>query len=98
MLSNNEQQESQEARIYQERIRQAKLGFNLSIIFVGASAVFTLIGVVFLLAGHISQGAHATLAGLTSTAVGGHCVQLSREANDRLDRLAHELNDEDKIE
>jgi hypothetical protein len=98
MLSSNRQQVSQEDRICQERIRQAKLAFNLSVTFVGASAGITLIGVVFLLAGWVSQGAYAAVGGLTSTAVGGRCVQLSREANDRLDRIAQELNDETKIE
>jgi hypothetical protein len=29
--------------------------------------------------------------GLSSTAVGGCCIQLSRDANDRLDKLAREL-------
>ena len=98
MLSNNNHQLSQEDRICQERIRQAKLAFNVSVVFVGASAAITLIGIVFLLAGRVSQGAYAAIGGVTSTAVGGRCVQLSREANDRLDRLADELSDEDKIE
>jgi hypothetical protein len=48
----------------------------------------------------MSKSAYAAaIGGLTSTAIGGRrCVQLSRESNDRLDRFAHELNDEDKIE
>jgi hypothetical protein len=99
MLLNHRKRVSQEDRICQERIRQASLSFNLCVAFVGTSAVITLVGFVFLLSGHMSKSAYAAaIGGLTSTAIGGRCVQLSRESNDRLDRFAHELNDEDKIE
>ncbi len=73
--------------VLHERIRQARLGFNLSVGFVSLSATATLAGVVLLLSGHLSKGGYATLGGLTSTAVGHRCMQLSREANDRLDQL-----------
>ncbi|WP_190803191.1 TRADD-N-associated membrane domain-containing protein [Leptolyngbya sp. FACHB-261] len=86
-LSNNHQQGPQEDRICQERIRQAKLAFNLFIAFAGASSVLALLCVAFLLTGRISQGAYAAVGGLASTAAGGRCAQLYREANDRLDRL-----------
>jgi hypothetical protein len=101
MLFDPRKQVSTEDRICQERIRQASLSFNLCVAFVGTSAVITLVGFVFLLSGHLSKSAYAAaIGGLTSTAIGGgRCVQLSRESNDRLDRFAHELNDEDnKIE
>jgi nitrate reductase gamma subunit len=98
MLPNSQQKMSPEDQICQERIRQAKLAFNLSVAFVGTSAVIAIIGIVFLLAGRISQGAYAAIGGLASTAVGSRCVQLSREANDRLDRLTRESDDEDKIQ
>ena len=70
-----------------ERIRQARLAFNVSASFATLSAATTLAGVVLLLSGNLSQGSYATLGGLTSTAVGHRCMQLSREANDRLDRI-----------
>lgn len=79
-----------ELQYAQERIRQARWGFNLSVGFVGVSAIATLTGIILLLTGHLSQGGYATLGGLTSTAVGHRCMQLSREANDRLDRISHE--------
>ncbi len=81
------------AVILQERIRQARWGFNLSLTFTSLSAVITVTGIILLLSGRISQGGYATLGGLTSTAVGHRCVQLSREANDRLDRLTQEEKD-----
>jgi hypothetical protein len=86
------QSNSTEDSILQERIRQARWGFNLSVAFVSLSATATLAGIILLLSGHISQGSYATLGGLTSTAVGSRCMQLSREANDRLDRITHTPN------
>lgn len=82
-----------ETVILQERIRQACWGFNLSLTFTSISAVITVTGVILLLSGKIPQGSYAALGGLTSTAVGHRCVQLSREANDRLDRLTQEQDD-----
>jgi hypothetical protein len=75
-----------EGSILRERLRQARWAFNLSVGFVSLSATATLAGVILLLSGNLSQGGYATLGGLTSMAVGRHCLQLCREANDRLDR------------
>ncbi|TVP58447.1 MAG: hypothetical protein EA343_21465 [Nodularia sp. (in: Bacteria)] len=97
MLSNDHQQFSKKHILCQERIRQARLAFNLSVGFVGASAAFTLGGIIFMFAGgYISPGVYAALGGLT--AVGRHCMQLNREANDRLDRMVKELDNFTKIE
>ncbi|WP_204151985.1 hypothetical protein [Leptolyngbya sp. CCY15150] len=79
--------------ILRERIRQAHWGFNLSLVFTSLSAVITVTGVVLLATGQLPQGSYATLGGLTSTAVGHRCVQLSRDANDRLDRLSREQDE-----
>lgn len=72
--------------VLRERIRQARWGFNLSAGFASLSATAALAGVVLLFSGHLPQGAVATFGGLTSTA---HCMKLSKEANDRLDRLIY---------
>ena len=82
----------------QERIRQARLSFNLSAGFVGLSATATLAGIILLLSGNLSQGSYATLGGLTSTAVGHRCMQLSREANDRLDRITYNFAERTTLE
>ncbi len=79
-----------ESLVLHERIRQARWGFNLSVGFAGISATATLAGVILLLSGHLSQVGYATIGGLTSAAVGSRCMQLSREANDRLDRITHD--------
>ena len=91
--SQKPQSDLPENPVLQERIRQARWGFNLSVGFVSISAIATLTGVLLLLSGHLSQGSYATLGGLTSTAVGQRCLQLSREANDRLDRISQDLNE-----
>ncbi len=78
--------------ILHERIRQARWGFNLSVGFVSLSATATLAGVILLLSGNLTQGGYATLGGLTSTAVGHRCMQLSREANDRLDCITYDFS------
>jgi hypothetical protein len=85
-------QSFQDKIILQERIRQAQWGFNLSITFVGASAAITLCGIILLLTGRITQGTYAAIGGVTSTAIGSRCIQMARDANDRLDRIAQETD------
>ena len=70
---------------FEERIRQARLSFNLSICFASISATVTVLGVVLLLAGRLTEGGYAALGSITSTTVSYRCVQLARDANDRLD-------------
>lgn len=73
-----------ENRICEERIRQARWTFNLSIASVTTSTAVMLVGVGFLLAGRVSIGAYtAAVGGLASS----HCLQISKEANDRLDKM-----------
>jgi len=79
--------------ILQERVRQAHAGFNCSLGFVTLSATVTLAGVILLLAGCLSQGSYTALGGLTSTAVAHRCMQLSRDANDRLDRIIQNISE-----
>lgn len=74
--------------VLHERIRQARLGFNISVGFVSLSATTTLAGAILLLSGHLSHGGYTALGGLCSTAVGHRCMKLSRDANDRLDLIA----------
>lgn len=85
-MANSPGSNQSEYIFFEERIRQARLSFNLSVCFACVSATATIVGIVLLLTGHLSKGSYAALGGITSTAVGHRCVQLSREANDRLDR------------
>ncbi len=93
MLSNNHKQSSHDDRICQERLRQARWLFNLYFAFTAISGILSLIEVVLLLKGCISQDTYGTLGGLTLTAVSHRVMKHSREANDRLDRLQPNKND-----
>ncbi|MBW4490350.1 MAG: hypothetical protein KME12_21435 [Trichocoleus desertorum ATA4-8-CV12] len=73
--------------ITQERLRQAHHSFNLVLIVTAASAVMSLGGVIVLFLGHGAEGAITAIAGLASTV---HCIELARDANDRLDRVRAE--------
>jgi hypothetical protein len=86
---------SSESIVLQERIRQARWGFNLSVAFVGTSAIVTIAGLILLLSNQISPSAYGAFAGgAASTVVGSKLIKLSSEANDRLDRLMIEQEDE----
>ncbi|PSN14028.1 hypothetical protein C7293_13350 [filamentous cyanobacterium CCT1] len=82
--------------IRNERLRQARLAFNLSAFFVGTSAMLFMVGFLMLLAGKTSQGLLALLGSPASLSMRGYCMQLSSEANDRLDRMIYEASDEKK--
>jgi hypothetical protein len=81
---------NQLAKIIQERIRQASLSFNLSLLATAASAVVSLTGAGLLLSGDLSEGALTAASGAGSTV---YCIKLAKDANDRLDRIFEELND-----
>jgi hypothetical protein len=86
---------SSESIVLQERIRQARWGFNLSVAFAGTSAIVTIAGLVLLLSKQISSSAYGAFAGgAASTAVGSRLIKLSSEANDRLDQMMKEQDDE----
>ena len=74
-------------RIYQQRIRQASWAFNLAFVFIGAGSALTLVSFTLLLTGHTSEGKCMTVGGLGSTAIGGCCIWLYRDTNNRLDRM-----------
>lgn len=72
--------------VRQERLRQARWGFNVAFGFAAASGITTLVGICLLSTGQISRGLYTSLAGVASTAAGGYCMKLARESNDRLDK------------
>jgi hypothetical protein len=87
---NKSDPKNQLAEIIQERIRQASLSFNLSVIATAAFATISLIGTGLLLTGHLPAGALTAASGAGSTI---YCIKLAKDANDRLDRIFEELND-----
>lgn len=78
-----------------ERLRQARLSFNLSLKLTIVSAFVSLAGVGLLFVGKVSEGTVTTAGGLTSNIVSVRLLKLTKEANDRLDQMAKDLKDED---
>jgi hypothetical protein len=79
-----------ESIITQERLRQARLSFNLALIATATAAAVTLIGAGLLLAGKATEGAVTTTGGLASSVC---CAQLAKDTNDRLDKILAERRD-----
>lgn len=80
-----------EQRIAHERIRQARNTSNLALIATALSTLFGLVGAATLLTGKIPKGSITTAVGLASSL---HCGHLAKDANDRLDKLLTELDNE----
>ena len=76
--------------IVQERLRQARNTSNLALVATAIATGISLMGAILLLTGKLSEGTITTAGGLAS---GIHCVRLSKDANDRLDKLLAELSD-----
>ena len=81
-----------ELSIAQERIRQAHHSFNLAFGMTAASALISLVGVILLFSGQAQAGTVAATGGLASSV---RCLQLAKDANDRLDKVVIEMWDED---
>ncbi len=79
-----------EMMITKERLRQAHLSFNLAFATTTACVLISFAGVGLVLLGKASEGTITATGGLASTA---YCLKLSKDANDRLDKVAEELND-----
>jgi hypothetical protein len=76
--------------IYRERLRQARLSFDLSLVITAVSAFVSVVGAVQLLIGHISGGSFTAAAGVSASVF---CFRFAKDANDRLDKIASELPD-----
>ena len=73
--------------IAQERLRQARLSFNLALSATAMCFSLSLIGGGLLLSGKASSGTITSTVGLVSS-VG--CLKLAKDANDRLDKILAE--------
>ncbi|MEO1146606.1 MAG: hypothetical protein AAFY26_13560 [Cyanobacteria bacterium J06638_22] len=76
--------------IIQERLRQARLSFNLSLATTAISACISIVGAGLLLSGKLPEGSVTAAGGAVSSAC---CIRFAKDANDRLDQLLAELND-----
>jgi hypothetical protein len=79
-----------EREFMKERIRQARLSFNLTLVLTAVSAAISVMGVGLLFAGKVPEGSVTTAGGLSSNLVSVRLLRLTKETNDRLDKMAHE--------
>jgi hypothetical protein len=76
--------------VLEERLRQARLSFNLSLASAAVCAVVGSISMVMNLVGKLPESAYLTMGAMPLSAA---CLQSAKEANDRLDRLIEELHE-----
>ena len=86
------------SHICQERLRQAHLSFNLAFGLTAASSTIVLTGVLLFLSGHVPAAAVATAIAFMSGDVCKRWENLTKEANDRLDKTAKTLEDKSRGE
>ncbi len=79
--------------IAQERLRQARYSFNLALVATTASFLVSLTGAGLLLSNKIPEGSVIAAGGLVSSV---RSIQLAKDANDRLDKILPELDDDNK--
>ncbi len=73
--------------IVQERLRQARLSFNLALAATATSFCIGLAGAGLLLSGKVPSGTITSAGGLVLSV---KCVKFAKQANDRLDSLVEE--------
>jgi hypothetical protein len=86
-----QENDSIEYKIAHERIRQAKNTSNLALGAAALTFFISVCGAGALLSGKVPEGSVTTASGLLSSF---HCIRLAKDANDRMDKLLAELNDD----
>ena len=81
-----------EFSIAQERLRQARRSSNLALIATALSACISFVGGGFMLSGKVSEGTVTAAGGMAASV---RCIQLAKDANDRLDKILPQLKDKD---
>lgn len=81
--------------IYQERLRQARMSFNLTFGLIIVSAIISFTGVVMLFSGDVSSAAATTAGGLSSGAASAYWLKLVQYTNERLNDTARVLEAEE---
>ncbi|MDY7023858.1 MAG: hypothetical protein SWJ54_21355 [Cyanobacteriota bacterium] len=80
--------------ILKERLRQAKLSFNFALSLTVVSSLTTAVYLGLFLSGQIPEQKSTAAGGLGSGIVSASLFTLTKNANDRLDRLAVEFDDD----
>ena len=84
-----------EKEILKERLRQARLSFNLSLSLTVVTSLTTAVYLGLLLSGQIPEPKSTAAGGLGSGIISASLLTLTKNANDRLDQLAVEFDDND---
>jgi hypothetical protein len=87
--------DSLEIAIFQERLRQARHSFNVALVSATACGITGLVGLSLVLLGRTSEGSIIAAGSITPIAA---CVQLAREANNRLDRVSEKIQEHEGSE
>lgn len=86
---------SQEEIICQERIRQARWGFNFNLVCLTLNSAVTVVVVILLVVGKPSGEGLTALGSGALNLITCHFCRFTKDANDRLDQIAKELKDDD---
>ncbi|MGD1806492.1 TRADD-N-associated membrane domain-containing protein [Dapis sp. BLCC M126] len=97
ILNNNQNPTftTMEQLVIKERLRQARLSFNIALSLTIISAIISVTGVGLLLSGKTSEGTATTAGGLASKIVSVGLLKMTKDTNERLDKIAMEFQDED---
>lgn len=77
------------ALIVKERLRQARYSFNFGLTATALSFGISLVGAGCLLTNKVSEGAVTTAVGLMASV---RYMQIAKDANNRLDKIADDLD------
>ena len=80
-------EESLRTALHGERIRQAQISFNLTCFVVITGAAFAIAGGALVLSGKTPEGSVVTVGSFITNAIGVCCMRLTKDANDRLDKI-----------
>ncbi|MBW4565902.1 MAG: hypothetical protein KME32_33445 [Mojavia pulchra JT2-VF2] len=81
--------------IHQERLRQARVSFNLAFGLTAASGLISFVGVILLFSGNVSVGTVTAVGAVTAGTVSSSCLRLAKDANNRLNETAKVLESEE---
>lgn len=90
-LPDNREANQLEISIVKERLRQARTSFGFAAAMTAASAITSLTGAALLIGGVVPAGLIVAAGGL----LGASSFKLTKDANDRLDKLAEEMSKEE---
>jgi hypothetical protein len=85
---------SSQDNIRKELLRQARWSFNFAILMMAASSVISIAGIILLLSGKVREGTVTAAGGLASYIVPANCLRLAEKANDRLNKMLRESEQE----